>query len=357
MSDLKNIHEEYTTKLKEKLSLDQINQIKSELFGKNGLISSQFKTLGSLDENKRKQFASDLNKIKDELQNTISEKLKELELKKINEKLENEKVDITLPERPIVRGKIHPVSQTIDEISSIFSEIGFSVEEGPDIENQYNNFTALNTPDNHPARDMHDTFYLDEQKEILLRTHTSPVQIRTMLKDKPPFKIIAPGRTYRSDSDQTHAPMFHQVEGLHIDKDINMGHLKGCLNYFIKEFFEVDKIKMRFRPSHFPFTEPSAEVDIGYEIKDGKIVIGEGDQWLEILGCGMVHPNVLRNVKVDPDKFQGYAFGIGIDRLAMLKYGINDLRAFFECDYRWLNHFGFDPLDVPTNYRGLSRWK
>ena len=355
MSDLKNIHEEYTTKLKEKLSLDQINQIKSDLFGKNGLISSQFKTLGSLDENKRKEFASELNKIKDELQNTISEKLKDLELKKINEKLENEKVDITLPERPIVRGKIHPVSQTIDEISSIFSEIGFSVEEGPDIENQYNNFTALNTPDYHPARDMHDTFYLDEQKEILLRTHTSPVQIRTMLKDKPPFKIIAPGRTYRSDSDQTHAPMFHQVEGLHIDKDINMGHLKGCLNYFIKEFFEVDKIKMRFRPSHFPFTEPSAEVDIGYEIKDGKIVIGEGDQWLEILGCGMVHPNVLKNVKVDPEKFQGYAFGIGIDRLAMLKYGINDLRAFFECDYRWLNHFGFDPLDVPTNYRGLSR--
>ena len=355
MSDLKNIHEEYTTKLKEKLSLDQINQIKSDLFGKNGFISSQFKTLGSLDENKRKEIASELNKIKDELQNTISEKLKELELKKINEKLENEKVDITLPERPFVRGKIHPVSQTIDEISSIFSEIGFSVEEGPDIENQYNNFTALNTPDYHPARDMHDTFYLDEQKEILLRTHTSPVQIRTMLKDKPPFKIIAPGRTYRSDSDQTHAPMFHQVEGLHIDKEINMGHLKGCLNYFIKEFFEVDKIKMRFRPSHFPFTEPSAEVDIGYEIKDGKIVIGEGDQWLEILGCGMVHPNVLRNVKVDPDKFQGYAFGIGIDRLAMLKYGINDLRAFFECDYRWLNHFGFDPLDVPTNYRGLSR--
>jgi len=188
-----------------------------------------------------------------------------------------------------------------------------------------------------------------------LRTHTSPVQIRTMLKDKPPFKIIAPGRTYRSDSDQTHTPMFHQVEGLHIDKDINMGHLKGCLNYFIKEFFEVKKIKMRFRPSHFPFTEPSAEVDIGYEIKDGKIVIGEGNQWLEILGCGMVHPNVLKNVKVDSSKYQGYAFGIGIDRLAMLKYGIKDLRAFFDCDYRWLNHFGFDPLDVPTNYRGLSR--
>jgi phenylalanyl-tRNA synthetase alpha chain len=355
MSDIKNIKNDYTVKLDNNLSLEEINQIKTELFGKNGLISSQFKKIGSIAEKERKKFSSDLNQIKDEFQNLITNKINEIESKKINEKLEKEKIDVTLPERTFVRGKIHPVSQTIDEISSIFSEIGFSVEEGPDIENEYNNFTALNTPDNHPARDMHDTFYLDDNKEILLRTHTSPVQIRTMLKDKPPFKIIAPGRTYRSDSDQTHAPMFHQVEGLHIDKSINMGHLKGCLNYFIKEFFEVEKIKMRFRPSHFPFTEPSAEVDIGYEIKNGKIVIGEGDQWLEILGCGMVHPNVLKNVKVDPSKYQGYAFGIGIDRLAMLKYGINDLRAFFDCDYRWLNHFGFDPLDVPTNYRGLSR--
>ncbi len=355
MSDLKKIKDEFLTKLKEKLNLSEINQIKSDLFGKNGLFSSQFKKIGTIAESERKKFASDLNLIKDELQVLIDSKINEIEKAEIDKKLEKEKIDITLPERSFVRGKIHPVSQTIDEISSIFSEIGFSVEEGPDVENEYNNFTALNTPDNHPARDMHDTFYLDEKKQKLLRTHTSPVQIRTMLKDKPPFKIIAPGRTYRSDSDQTHAPMFHQVEGLHIDKDINMGHLKGCLNYFIKEFFEVDKIKMRFRPSHFPFTEPSAEVDIGYEIKDGKIIIGEGDQWLEILGCGMVHPNVLKNVKVDPTKFQGYAFGIGIDRLAMLKYGINDLRAFFDCDYRWLNHFGFDPLDVPTNYRGLSR--
>jgi len=355
MSDLKKIKDEFLTKLKGKLSLSEINQIKSDLFGKNGLVSSQFKKIGTIAESERKQFASDLNFIKDELQDLINLKINEVENAEINKKLEKEKIDITLPERSFVRGKIHPVSQTIDEISSIFSEIGFSVEEGPDVENEYNNFTALNTPDNHPARDMHDTFYLDEKKQKLLRTHTSPVQIRTMLKDKPPFKIIAPGRTYRSDSDQTHAPMFHQVEGLHIDKNINMGHLKGCLNYFIKEFFEVDKIRMRFRPSHFPFTEPSAEVDIGYEMKDGKIVIGEGNQWLEILGCGMVHPNVLKNVKVDPTKFQGYAFGIGIDRLAMLKYGINDLRAFFDCDYRWLNHFGFDPLDVPTNYRGLSR--
>ena len=355
MSDLKKIKDEYLLKLKRKLNLSEINEIKSNLFGKNGLVSSQFKRIGSIEENERKKFASDLNVIKDELQDLINYKINEIQNEEINKKLEKEKIDVTLPERTFVRGKIHPVSQTIDEISSIFSEIGFNIEEGPDVENEYNNFTALNTPDNHPARDMHDTFYLDEKKERLLRTHTSPVQIRTMLNAKPPFKIIAPGRTYRSDSDQTHAPMFHQVEGLHIDKDINMGHLKGCLNYFIKEFFEVKKIKMRFRPSHFPFTEPSAEVDIGYELKDGKIIIGEGDQWLEILGCGMVHPNVLKNVKVDPTKFQGYAFGIGIDRLAMLKYGINDLRAFFDCDYRWLNHFGFDPLDVPTNYRGLSR--
>ena len=355
MSDLKKIKEEFLLKLNKKLDISEINEIKLNLFGKNGLISSQFKRIGSITESERKKFASELNVIKDELQDIINFKIDEVENTEINKKLEKEKVDITLPERSFVRGKIHPVSQTIDEISSIFSEIGFSVEEGPDVENEYNNFTALNTPDNHPARDMHDTFYLDEKKQKLLRTHTSPVQIRTMLKDKPPFKIIAPGRTYRSDSDQTHAPMFHQVEGLHIDKNINMGHLKGCLSYFIKEFFEVDKIKMRFRPSHFPFTEPSAEVDIGYEMKDGKILIGEGDKWLEILGCGMVHPNVLKNVKVDSNKFQGYAFGIGIDRLAMLKYGINDLRSFFDCDYRWLNHFGFDPLDVPSNYRGLSR--
>ena len=355
MLDLKKIREEYSSKLKSKLDLSQVNQLKVDLFGKNGLITNQFKKIGSISDSERKVYATELNNIKDELQNLINSKINEIEISEINKKLQKEKIDITLPERPIIRGKIHPVSQTIDEISSIFSEIGFSVEEGPDVENEYNNFTALNTPDHHPARDMHDTFYLDEKKQKLLRTHTSPVQIRTMIKDKPPFKIIAPGRTYRSDSDQTHAPMFHQVEGLYVDKDINMGHLKGCLNYFIKEFFEVDKIKMRFRPSHFPFTEPSAEVDIGYKIQNGKIVIGEGDQWLEILGCGMVHPNVLKNVKVNPDKFQGYAFGIGIDRLAMLKYGINDLRAFFECDYRWLNHFGFDPLDVPTNYRGLSR--
>ena len=304
MSDIKKIKNEYLKKLESNLNIEDVNQIKTELFGKNGIISNSFKKLGSLQSDERKKFASDLNSAKEELQEKINSVLREIENKEINSKLANEKVDVT---------------------------------------------------ENHPARDMHDTFYLDNNKELLLRTHTSPVQVRTMLKGKPPFKIIAPGRTYRSDSDQTHSPMFHQVEGLHIDKDINMGHLKGCLNYFIKSFFEVDKIKMRFRPSHFPFTEPSAEVDIGYELQDGKIVIGEGNKWLEILGCGMVHPNVLKNVKINPDKYQGYAFGIGIDRLGMLKYGINDLRAFFETDYRWLNHFGFDPLDVPSNYRGLSR--
>ena len=355
MTDIKKIQKEYLEKLNTDLTANNINQIKTELFGKNGIIANSFKKLGTISPEDRKKYASDLNSIKDQLQNKITTKLKELENKEINLKLENEKIDVTLPERSIQRGKIHPVSQVIDEISSIFSEIGFSVEEGPDVEYENYNFTALNTPENHPARDMHDTFYLDNNKKLLLRTHTSPVQVRTMLNSKPPYKIIAPGRTYRSDSDQTHSPMFHQVEGLHIDKNINMGHLKGCLDYFIKSFFEVDKIKMRFRPSHFPFTEPSAEVDIGYELQNDKIIIGEGDKWLEILGCGMVHPNVLKNVKVNSNKFQGYAFGIGIDRLAMLKYGINDLRSFFETDYRWLNHFGFDPLDVPTNYRGLSR--
>ena len=355
MSDLDKINSVFNAKINTVKTKEELQSIKTEFFGKNGQITLQFKSLGSLEPEKRKEFASNLNKIKDDITNQLEQKILEIETNEINIKLKNEKVDVTLPIRPYRKGKIHPVSQVIDEISSIFSEIGFSVAEGPDVENEYNNFTALNTPEDHPARDMHDTFYLEKNKKLLLRTHTSPVQIRTMLNSKPPFKIIAPGRTYRCDSDQTHAPMFHQLEGLHIDKNINMGHLKGCLDYFIKEFFEVKNVKMRFRPSHFPFTEPSAEVDIGYRIENNKIIIGEGDKWLEILGCGMVHPNVLKNVKIDPKKFQGFAFGIGIDRLAMLKYGINDLRAFFEADYRWLSHFGFDPLDVPTNYRGLSK--
>ena len=355
MSDLDKINSSFNGKLTSVKSKNELQILKTEFFGKSGQITSQFKNLNLLPDDEKKEFATSLNKLKENITNLIESKNLELETNEINDKLKNEKIDVTLPTRPFSKGKIHPVSQVIDEISSIFSEIGYSVAEGPDVETEYNNFTALNTPEDHPARDMHDTFYLDENKKFLLRTHTSPVQIRTMLNEKPPFKIIVPGRTYRCDSDQTHAPMFHQLEGLHIDKDITMSHLKGSLNYFIKEFFEVKDIKMRFRPSHFPFTEPSAEVDIDYRLENGRIVIGEGDKWLEILGCGMVHPNVLRNVKINPEKYQGFAFGMGIDRLAMLKYGINDLRAFFESDYRWLSHFGFDPLDVPTNYRGLSK--
>ena len=355
MSEIEKKIAEYKNKIDSCSKLKELDLLKSQVLGKNGLINLEFKKLSELPVEEKKSFAANINKIKQDLSDIFRLKLVEILDKDIIDKVKKEKVDVTLPEKDFKIGKVHPVSQVIDEISCIFSEIGFSVEEGPDVENEYNNFTALNTPENHPAKDMHDTFYLDHDMKTLLRTHTSPVQIRTMLKGKPPFKIIAPGRTYRSDSDQTHTPMFHQLEGLHIDKNINMGHLKGCLNYFIKEFFEVDKIKMRFRPSHFPFTEPSAEVDIGYRLENNKIIIGEGDKWLEILGCGMVHPNVLKNCKIDSNKFQGFAFGIGIDRLAMLKYGINDLRSFFECDYRWLNHYGFDPLDVPTNYRGLSR--
>ena len=355
MSDFEKLKNSFKQKILEAKNSKEITNISSKVFGKKGFINSEFSKIGSLSQDDKKKIASEINKAKQELAEIFSQVSKKLLDNELEENVKKQKIDVTLPENDFEIGKIHPVSQVIDEISSIFSEIGFTVEEGPDVESEYNNFTALNTPENHPAKDMHDTFYIDKNMKTLLRTHTSPVQVRTMLKGKPPFKIIAPGRTYRSDSDQTHTPMFHQLEGLHIDKNITMGHLKGCLNYFIREFFEVEKIKMRFRPSHFPFTEPSAEVDIGYRIENNKIIIGEGDKWLEILGCGMVHPNVLKNSKVDPNKYQGFAFGIGIDRLAMLKYGINDLRSFFECDYRWLNHYGFDPLDVPTNYRGLSK--
>ncbi len=247
---------EFKEKIENSKNQSELTKISSEIFSKNGIINSEFKKLGSLSPDERKNFAANINNVKKDLSELFSKRSNEVLDKEIIDKINKEKIDVTLPEKDFKIGKIHPVSQVIDEISCIFSEIGFTVEEGPDVENDYNNFTALNTPENHPAKDMHDTFYLDKDMKTLLRTHTSPVQVRTMLKGKPPFKIIAPGRTYRSDSDQTHTPMFHQLEGLHIDKYINMGHLKGCINYFIKQFFEVDKIKMRFRPSHFPFTEP-----------------------------------------------------------------------------------------------------
>ncbi len=355
MNDLLKLEQEIFEKFSTLKNKESLELLRVETLGKKGSISLLFQELATIDKEKKKEFASSLNILKSKVLEEIDKYNLKFEEEELRKKLESQTIDITLPVPKIVQGKVHPVSQVIDELTCIFSELGFSVAEGPDVENEYNNFTALNTPPNHPARDMHDTFYLDEAKELLLRTHTSPVQIRTMLSEKPPYKIIAPGRTYRCDSDQTHTPMFHQLEGLFVDTNVTMADLRGSLDYFLKKFFEVDKIKMRFRPSHFPFTEPSAEVDIGYEIKDGKITIGEGDRWLEILGCGMVHPNVLMNAKVDPKKYQGYAFGVGIDRLAMLKYGINDLRSFFESDVRWLEHFGFNSNDVPTNYRGLAR--
>jgi len=321
--------------------------------GRKGYLTLQLKQIGSLPVEERKAYGQALNIAKQKLAVAIDRKAEFLEQQAQSNALDRDIIDVSLPGRAIQHGTLHPISRSVRRITTIFRRLGFDVADGPEIEDDFHNFGALNIPEDHPARAMHDTFYLSPG--VVLRTHTSPVQIRTMLKGKPPFKIIAPGRTYRHDSDQTHSPMFHQLEGLHIDKNINMGHLKGCLYYFVKKFFEVDKVKIRFRPSHFPFTEPSAEVDIGYKIQDGKIKIGEGDKWLEILGCGMVHPNVLKNVKVNPKQYQGYAFGVGIDRLAMLKYGINDLRAFFESDIRWLEFYGFDPLDIPTNYRGLSR--
>ena len=355
MTDLSTLEQEIFTGFANIKSKTELENFKIEILGKKGKLSKLFQDLATIEKDKKKEFASEINILKSKVLDKFQNLTNQFDQEELEKKLQDQTVDVTLPGANRQQGKVHPVSQVIDELTSIFAELGFSVAEGPDVENEYNNFTALNTPPNHPARDMHDTFYLDESKNLLLRTHTSPVQIRTMLNGKPPFKIIAPGRTYRCDSDQTHTPMFHQLEGLYVDQNVTMADLRGCLDYFLKKFFEVDEIKMRFRPSHFPFTEPSAEVDIGYELKNGKITIGQGDKWLEILGCGMVHPNVLKNAKVDPSKYQGYAFGVGIDRLAMLKYGINDLRSFFESDVRWLEHFGFNANDVPSNYRGLSR--
>ena len=355
MLDLDKLSQEISSKITQINSRQELDSLKTFYLGKKGTITEAFKGMGQVAPDQKKDYAAKLNNIKSDLIDKINSTQSKFDLKEIEEKLKNEVIDVTLPANEIKRGSIHPVSQVIDELTSIFSEIGFSVAEGPDIENEFNNFTALNTPEHHPARDMHDTFYLDDKKQTLLRTHTSPVQIRTMLNKKPPIKIIAPGRTYRCDSDMTHTPMFHQLEGLCIGADINMGHLKGCLDFFLKKFFEDDNLEMRFRPSHFPFTEPSVEVDISYKLENNKIVVGKGDKWLEVLGCGMVHPNVLKNVNIDSEKYQGYAFGLGIDRLAMLKYGITDLRSFFEGDIRWSEHYGFDANDVPTNYRGLSK--
>ena len=338
--------------------LEALDAARINALGKKGQITALLKGLGTMEPEARKSFAAAVNLLKDRLNDALATRREALQQAALQVRLGAERLDVTLPARPEAEGRIHPVSQVIDEITEIFAAMGFTVAEGPDIEDDFHNFTALNLPPEHPARQMHDTFYLPERPDgsrMLLRTHTSPVQIRTMQAKPPPHRIIVPGRTYRIDSDQTHTPMFHQVEGLVIDRDIHMGHLKGVLEAFARAFFEVDSVKMRFRPSYFPFTEPSAEVDIGCRRSGDEIRIGEGDDWLEILGCGMVHPRVLRHVGLDPDEWQGFAWGMGIDRVAMLKYGMPDLRAFFEADLRWLKHYGFVPLDLPSLGGGLSR--
>jgi len=339
--------------------LVSLDDVRVAALGKKGRVSELMKGLGALPPEERKDFGQAVNGLKERVSEALTRRKGALREAELAARLSTEQADITLPPRAraLSEGRVHPVSQVMDEITEIFADMGFAIAEGPDIETDYHNFTALNIPPEHPARQEIDTFYFNEQEDgsrAVLRTHTSPVQIRTMLQTKPPLRIIAPGRVYRIDSDKTHTPMFHQVEGLVIDEETHFGHLKWVLESFCKAFFEVDHVKMRFRASHFPFTEPSMEVDIGYAEVGDEVRIGEGDQWMEVLGCGMVHPNVLRQVGYDPEKVQGFAFGMGIDRIAMLKYGMPDLRDFFAADLRWLRHYGFGVLDVPTLARGMS---
>ncbi|WP_298959485.1 phenylalanine--tRNA ligase subunit alpha [uncultured Methylobacterium sp.] len=336
-----------------------LESLRVAALGKKGAVSDLLKTLGSMTPEERKERGPLINGLRDRVQGALLDRRETLAAAALEARLAAERIDVTLPVRegPETRGRIHPISQVIDEITAIFGDMGFSVAEGPDIETDELNFTALNFPEGHPAREMHDTFFLPpgrDGRRKLLRTHTSPVQVRTMRAQRPPIRVICPGRTYRHDSDQTHTPMFHQIEGLVIDSSATIAHMKWVLEEFCKAFFEVDSVKMRFRPSFFPFTEPSAEVDIQCSRKGGEIRFGEGDDWLEILGCGMVHPNVLRHCGLDPDTVQGFAWGMGIDRIAMLKYGMPDLRPFFEADARWLDHYGFRPLDIPSLVGGLT---
>ncbi|WP_448954183.1 phenylalanine--tRNA ligase subunit alpha [Labrys neptuniae] len=336
-----------------------LEAVRVAALGKKGSISERLATLGKMAPEERREAGAAINVVKERVTAALAERRTVLKAAALEARLAAEAVDVTLPVRESGSeiGRIHPISQVIDEITAIFADMGFAVAEGPDIETDEYNFTLLNFPPGHPAREMHDTFFLapdDKGERKVLRTHTSPVQIRTMLSQKPPIRIVVPGRTYRHDSDQTHTPMFHQVEGLVIDKTSHVGHMKWVLEEFCRAFFEVPSVKMRFRPSFFPFTEPSMEVDIQCSRKGGEIRFGEGDDWLEILGCGMVHPNVLRNCGLDPDEYQGFAWGMGIDRIAMLKYGMPDLRPFFDADVRWLSHFGFRPFDLPSLAGGLS---
>jgi len=348
--DLKTLQTELIAAVASAGDFAALDAVRIEALGKKGKLTEMMKTLGSMDPVARKAIGAALNEAKNAVTVAIESRQKVLAAGALADRLEKERIDITLSARPETEGRIHPTTQTMDEIVTIFAAMGFTVAKGPDIEADWNNFTALNMPPDHPARQMQDTFYMPQQGEMptVLRTHTSPVQIRTMLSHKPPIRIIAPGRTFRCDYDMTHTPMFHQFEGLVIDEKTNMGHLKGCLLDFLRAFFGIEDLPLRFRPSFFPFTEPSAEVDIGCSRKGGELKLGNYGDWLEIGGCGMVHSNVLRNCGIDPDKYQGFAFGTGIERLAMLKYGIPDLRTFFDADMRWLKHYGFVPLDIPN---------
>ena len=355
MQDYDKLKNEVLIKIKEANSLDDLENLRVQVLGKKGSITSLMKQLGSLEPDKRREAGQILNGLQKNILESIDNKKSSLEEAYLNEKLKNEALDITLPTRPENIGRIHPLSKTMDEVISIFAQMGFTVAEGPDIESDFYNFTALNIPQEHPARQEHDTFYFNEDENgerKVLRTHTSPVQIRTMEKLKPPLRVIVPGRTYRSDHDATHSPMFHQCEGLVIGDKLNMSHLKGCLIDFCRIFFGVDDLPVRFRPSYFPFTEPSAEVDIGCSRKSGELIIGEGDEWLEILGSGMVNPRVLQNCGLDPNEHQGFAFGMGLERVAMLKYGIPDLRPFFDSDLRWMKHYGFFPFEQTSIHQG-----
>jgi phenylalanyl-tRNA synthetase alpha chain len=337
---------------------DALEALRVDALGKKGRITQLMKGLGGMDPEARKAAGQALNALKTEVADAIEARKAALSSSELEARLLQERIDVTLPIRPETEGRIHPISQTIDEVVAILGEMGLSVAEGPDIEDDWHNFTALNIPPDHPARQEHDTFYLPGEHDgerMVLRTHTSPVQIRTMQNSEPPFRVIAPGRTYRCDYDATHSPMFHQVEGLVVDEATHMGHLKGCLIEFCRAFFDVDDLPARFRPSYFPFTEPSAEMDVGCTREGGEFRIGHGDDWLEILGCGMVNPKVLENCGIDSSRYQGFAFGMGIERLAMLKYGIPDLRTFYETDLRWLRHYGFSALDVPSVVGGLNR--
>jgi phenylalanyl-tRNA synthetase alpha chain len=357
MTDLDTLEAELSAAVAAAGDLQALDAVRVSALGKTGSISNLLKSLGGMTPDERKAQGPAINGLRDRVSGLIAERKATLEAAALDALLAAERVDLTLPAPARRKGSVHPTMQVFDELVAIFADMGFAVAEGPDIEDDFHNFTALNFPPKHPAREMHDTFFFnpgEDGERMLLRTHTSPVQVRTMVSQKPPIRIVAPGRTYRKDSDQTHTPMFHQIEGLVIDREIHMGHLKWTLQTLVARFFETDAVTARFRPHHFPFTEPSAEMDIQCDRSGGELKIGQGTDWLEILGCGMVHPNVLTACGIDPDEYQGFAFGLGVDRLAMLKYGVPDLRDMFAADTRWLAHYGFSPFAAPNSASGLS---